>query len=252
MYSKLTTMIRAIIVDDEKNAVTNLQWEIEEFCDHVEIIGAYTDPKEAIKKIDELKPNCLLLDIQMPELDGFQLLHQLKHKDFELIFTTAYENYAIQAFKENAIDYLLKPIDSDELISAFQKVEKRINDEQNISFKVEKLLKSMDNEKRITLSENNRIVVLKEADILYCKSDGNYTYIYLEGGQKHLISQQIKLFALSLNQQRFLRVHNSYIVNLNKIKEYYKGDGGEIILINDVHIPVSRGNKSKLLQILNQ
>lgn len=251
MYYKTIAMIRAIIVDDEKNAVSNLQWEISEFCDNVEIIGAYTNPKEAIKNIDELKPNCLLLDIQMPEIDGFQLLHQLKHKNFELIFTTAYENYAIQAFKENAIDYLLKPIDSDELILAFQKVEKRIHLEDDISIKVEKLLSSLIKDRKITLSENNRMIVLREDDILYCKSDGNYTYVYLEDGSKHLITQQIKHFDSSLNYRNFLRVHNSYIVNLNKIKEYYKGDGGEIILNNDVRIPVSRGNKAKLMEKLN-
>ena len=116
------THIRAIIVDDEPAAISNLKWEIENFCEDIEVIDSFTSPVEAISGINYLKPDCVFLDIEMPEKDGFTLLSELKFKKFQLIITTAYENYALQAFKENAIDYLLKPVDTDELKNAVEKI----------------------------------------------------------------------------------------------------------------------------------
>lgn len=116
------THIRAIIVDDEPAAISNLKWEIENFCENIEVIDSFTSPVEAISGINYLKPDCVFLDIEMPEKDGFTLLSELKFKKFQLIITTAYENYALQAFKKNAIDYLLKPVDTDELKNAVKKI----------------------------------------------------------------------------------------------------------------------------------
>lgn len=245
-------MIRAIIIDDEFNAINNLKWEIENFCDDIEICDTFTNPKNAISAINYLKPDCVFLDIEMPEMDGFQLLSQLEYRDFDLIITTAYDNYAIKAFKEHAIDYLLKPIDSEDLIETISRVRK--NKSQNIlGDEVKKIINSISKQnqpKRLALSLVGKTKYVNMVDILYCKSDGNYTEIYLKNNEKELLSKKLKEFEESTSSD-FFRVHNSYLVNINYIKEFVKSDGGYIVLNDGTHIPVSRSKKSELLEVLN-
>ncbi|QIE58891.1 response regulator [Rasiella rasia] len=140
-------MIRAILVDDELSAIKSLQWEIETFCKDVEICDTFTNPEEAISAINYLKPDCVFLDIEMPEMDGFQLINHLSYRDFDLIITTAFDNYAIKAFKESAVDYLLKPIDSDDLIKSVEKV---IANKKKLSLgtEVKKILTNISNERK--------------------------------------------------------------------------------------------------------
>lgn len=245
-------MIRAIIIDDEFNAIKNLKWEIENFCDDIEICDTFTNPKNAISAINYLKPDCVFLDIEMPEMDGFQMLSQLEFRDFDLIITTAYDNYAIKAFKEHAIDYLLKPIDSEDLIQTISRVRKN-KSQNNLGDEVKKIINSIsiqNQPKRLALSLVGKTKYVNMVDILYCKSDGNYTEIFLKNNEKEMLSKNLKEFEASTSSD-FFRVHNSYLVNINYIREFVKSDGGYIVLRDGTHIPVSRSRKSELLEVLN-
>lgn len=245
--------IRAIIVDDEANAIRNLKWEIEQFCSDVEIIDTFINPTEAISAINYLKPDCVFLDIEMPEIDGFQLLKKLHYRDFDLVITTAFDNYAIRAFKENAIDYLLKPIDSDDLQRSVERIQK--NKEKNtLGFKLTSVLESIapkPTQTRIALPLSGKIVFLEPKDILYCKSNGNYTEVYFENNTKEVLSRKLKDVEEIIDNTSFFRVHHSYLVNINHIKEFVKSDGKYLVLNNKATIPISRMKKDALLNLLN-
>lgn len=197
----------------------------------------------------------VFLDIEMPELDGFQLLNKIDYKSFDLIITTAYNQYAVQAFKENAIDYLLKPVDPDELVKAMDKV-KSNRTENQLGTSIEKVFNqflSVDKQKninRIPLALQDKIVMVDQDEILYCQSDGNYTHVVLKEGKEHLVSKNIKSIENLMHKKQFMRVHKSFVVNTNYIIEYLRGDGGEIIMTNKKSIPVSRLHKSQLLSLL--
>jgi len=248
-------MIKAVIVDDEQLAIESLQWEIENFSQDIKVIESFTNPKEAVSGINYLKPDLVFLDIEMPEIDGFQLLQLLDYKNFDLIITTAYNQYAIQAFKANAIDYLLKPVDPDDLIQAIERVKNRqLNNSstQNIEAVLNKLVKTgFERPKKVPLNLSNKIILVEADKILYCKSDGSYTTVYMTDGTEHLVSKSIKHFDEILPDSFFVRVHKSYMVNLNEIKELSKQGTGEIVLTNERIIPISRSHRKQVFEALN-
>ncbi len=247
-------MLKAIIIDDEQNAIDSLKWEIDRFCQNIEVIGSYTNPSEALEKISVLKPDCIFLDIEMPEMDGFQLLESLDYKSFELIITTAYDNYAIRAFKENPVDYLLKPIDSDDLVDAIDRVRQR-KEKNELGLILQRALHEISpksDRKKIPLNFEGKVVFVNTDDISYCKSDGNYTEIYLHNGKKYVVSKKLKEIEQSISNNDFFRVHNSYLVNLNTVSEYVKSEGHYLVLEDDSSIPVSRAKKSQLVEILSK
>ncbi len=247
-------MIKGIIVDDELSAIKSLKWEIENFCENVEISDSFTSPLEAISAINYLKPDCVFLDIEMPEMDGFQLLTKLVYRDFDLIITTAYDNYAIRAFKESAIDYLLKPIDTDDLIKSISKIRKNKENSQ-LGKELQKVLgtfSTKNSASKIALPLTGKIVYFDREEIIYCKADGNYTEIYLKGNKREILSKKIKnVEELINNNNNFFRVHNSFLVNIQHIREYIKGDGQYLVLHDQTKIPVSRSKKEEILQILS-
>ncbi len=246
-------MIKAIIVDDELTAIRSLKWEIENFCDGIEITDSFTDPLEAISAINYIKPDCVFLDIEMPEMDGFQLLENLQFRDFDLIITTAYDSYALKAFKESAIDYLLKPVDSDDLIKSVAKIKKNKNKnvlgKELYAFFQDIPPKNTFN--KISLQLSGKIIYVEADDIIYCKSDGNYTEIYFNNGKKEVLSKKLKDVEAQINNNLFYRVHNSYLININHISEFIKKDGQYLVLENGVTIPVSRSKKTALLHLLD-
>ncbi len=248
-------MIKAIIIDDEQLAIESLQWEIENFSQEVKVIESFTNPKDAISGINYLKPDLVFLDIEMPEIDGFQLLQLLDYKNFDLIITTAYNQYAIQAFKANAIDYLLKPIDPDDLTQAIEKIKNRQTSQtstKNIETVLNNLVKdNLQKTKKIPLGLSNKIILVDYEDILYCKSDGSYTTIFMRNGDEHVVSKNIKHIEELLPDTVFLRIHKSYIVNLNEIKGLIKQGSGELILSNEKIIPISRSHRKNIFTALN-
>lgn len=244
-------MLKAIIVDDEANAIKNLKWEIERFCPEVSVMDGFTNPSEAISGINYLKPDCVFLDIEMPEMDGFQLLKELRFRDFNLIITTAYDNYAIKAFKENAVDYLLKPIDSDDLKRAVSKIVKQ-KEKYGLGFELDKVIESIrpPSTRRISIPLAGKTLFVDSDDIIYCKSDGNYTEIYLTEGKYEVITKNLKEVDRELLNETFYRVHNSYVVNVQHIKEYIRVEGHYLVMSNNQKIPISRTKRDALAQRL--
>lgn len=248
-------MIKAILIDDEQDALESLTWEINQFCSDIQIIDTFTNPEDAISAINYLKPDCIFLDIEMPEMDGFQLLSQLKYKDFDLVITSAYDNYAIQAFKESAIDYLLKPIDSDDLIKVVDKINKN-KEKNNLGTELKSVLDNFTKSNqvvkinKIPLALSGKTVYVNLDEILYCKSDGSYTNVFLKNDETYLLSKKIKDFEEICNSKQMLRVHQSYLVNINHIREYVKKDGYYLVLDNKTTIPVSKANRSYLQKII--
>ncbi|MFY9242565.1 MAG: LytTR family DNA-binding domain-containing protein [Polaribacter sp.] len=245
-------MITAILIDDEQDAIESLAWEIKTFCKEINIIDSFTNPEDAISAINYLKPDCVFLDIEMPKIDGFQLLSHLKYRDFDLVITTAYDNYALKAFRENAIDYLLKPIDNDDLVKVVKRIKKnKLNKQLGFSLQ-DLLLPSEKKTKKIAIPSSGKIIFLNIAEVTHCKSDGNYTTIYLENGEKHLYSKKIKDVFEAFNSDSIIRVHQSYLVNINYIREYVKSEGYYLILENNKTIPVSRPNRAYILEAMKR
>ncbi len=247
-------MIKSIIVDDEPSAIKSMKWELENFCPEIEVIETFTNPEEAVSAINYLKPDCVFLDIEMPQMDGFTLLEHLTHRDFALVVTTAYESYALKAFKENAIDYLLKPVDSDDLTKCVKKIQRMVsNGSQKTDIQeVISLLSSSQSRTKIPLHLNGRIVYQDITDITYCQADGNYTTIYKADGSKVVVSKKIKEIEAMLNHSHFHRVHQSYLVNTSCIKEYIRSDGQYLMIQNDISIPVSRAKRAEVLELLEK
>lgn len=242
-------MIKAIIIDDEPKAIQGLVWELKNFEDQLEVVATFTEPEKAIPYLNTTKIDCLFLDIEMPTMDGFQFLKKLDHRDFAVVITTAYNEYAITALKNEAIDYLLKPIDTDDIAATLAKIKKH-NTKNFSTDKFEDILLKFNNkfhQKKITINTDGKLVFLEPKEIFYAESDGNYSTLYLTDHKKIVVTKKLKEISELLPKEHFFRIHNSYIINLNKIKEFLKSDG-YVILENNVKIPVSRQRKSEFLK----
>ena len=241
-------MLKAVIIDDEPKAIQGLNWELSNFSDQLEVIATFTEPDKALSYLTDANIDCLFLDVEMPTMDGFQFLEKVTNKDFAVIITTAYNEYAIKALKKEAIDYLLKPIDSDDLKEAIEKV-KRYSSRTITADKFERILLNFNDKlthKKITINTDGKLVFLEPNDIVYAESDGNYATLFLHNGKSILLTKKLKEVVEILPKENFFRIHNSFIVNLNKIKEYLKTDG-YVVLDNGKKIPVSRQRKSDFL-----
>ena len=244
-------MLKTVLIDDEINALEALEWKLNRYIEDLEIIKC-NSPKEGIDIINNEKPDLVFLDIEMPEIDGFELLQQLNYKDFDLIFTTAHDEFALKAIKVSAIDYLLKPVDKDELITAIDKVRAAKKDTK-LEDKLESLFSNMNAPKsdKINIAADSKIYLLDKEDVVMLKSDKSYTTIFLRDEKSILVSKTLKEVEKKFNFSQFFRVHNSYLINLNHIKEYSKSDGGELIMSNGMRAGISRNKKSELLEILS-
>ena len=237
-------MLKVILVDDEPKSIKSLEWELENLCEGVEVIGSFTDPHKALDFLKHSTPDCIFLDIEMPEIDGFQFLENFQQRHFEVVFVTAYDQFAIQAIKEDALDYLLKPIDGDDLVATVAKIKLRIKKKSGEDV-LERSLLALSG-KKVPISVDGKIMFLDPNEIYYCKSDGNYCRIFREGEKPLFVTKKLKEIENLLPQDRFYRVHNSYVINLDKVKEYLKTDA-YVILDNQERIPVSRNKKSTFL-----
>ena len=247
-------MLNAILIDDETNCLKMLEWELKNNCPEVNILGMYDSGKEGLKAINSKKPDVVFLDIEMPYLNGFELFELIPNIDFDVVFTTAYDEYAVKAIKISAVDYLLKPIDGDDLKVAVGRVEEKKKNNigsENIDFLKKQLEDTRRNAiKNLALPTYEGYVFVKLEDIIYCQSDNNYATVFLKTGKKILISRTLKEVAEMLTEQdNFFRVHNSFLVNLNEIKNYVKTDGGYLIMSNEGKVKVSRSKKDELLDL---
>lgn len=244
-------MLKAVIVDDEPKAIQSLIWELSNFSEEVEVMASFSNPDEALEYLDKHTPDCLFLDVQMPTIGGFQFLEQLKSIDFAVIITTAYDEYAIKALKHEAIDYLLKPIDSDDLRDCITKIKKHSDRTVN-SVKLERMLSNFNSQfdkKKITINTDGKLLFLDVDDIVFIESDGNYSTLFLENKKKIVLTKKLKEVDAMLPEHYFFRIHNSYIINLNKIKAFIKNEG-YVVMDSDQKIPVARQRKSDFLEKL--
>jgi two-component system LytT family response regulator len=244
-------MIKAIIIDDEQDAREGLKLSIEKSCPEISILALCESPEIGIKKIHELRPELVFLDVQMPRLSGFDLLEKFETINFEVIFVTAFDKYAIKAIKFSALDYLLKPVDVEELISAVQKIKaKQKNKTAHFKSLLRNIKYNSENFSRLAIPSNNEIILQKTADIVYCEADGNYTTLHLADDKKITVSKTLKEFENILPETDFCRIHHATLVNLAHITKYVKGEGGYVMVTGRRHLDVSRRKKENLLQAL--
>jgi len=246
-------MITTILVDDEKHCNETLRIEIERHCPQIQVLGDYTSGKEAVVAIKELKPNLVFLDIEMPWMNGFELLKQFDSVNFDVIFITAYDNYAIQAFRFSAVDYLLKPIKSELLKEAVAKV--ATNKTHALpNLQLESLLYNLkDNitNNKVVFSTSDGLEIVDTNTISRCQSDNNYTNVYIQNNNKLFLSKTLKEVEMMLESSKFLRVHQSHLVNIDYVKKFVKSDGGYLQMKNGDQISVSKSKREHLLTRLN-
>ena len=242
-------MLRAIIIDDELKSRELLKILIEEFCDGVSVVALCQNVSEGIESITRYAPDVVFLDIQMQRETGFDLLTKLGEINFEVIFTTAHSEFAIKAFKFSAIDYLLKPLDPEDLKRAIKKVEKKLsgNATQRLEMLIKNLRTTPSESYKLALPTSDGLMFVKLSDILYCEAFSNYTSFYLSDGKKYIVSKTLKEYEDILTEYNFFRIHNSYLINMREIKKYIRGEGGYVILNNDVSLDVSKRKKEAFL-----
>jgi two-component system LytT family response regulator len=243
-------MITAVIIDDEQNVVDNLSILLKDYCPDIRVIGTANSYREAKVVIDAKNPDLLFLDIEMPNGNGFDLLKSFSSINFQVIFVTAYSQYALNAIKASAVDYLLKPIDIDELKAAVKKVnvKEKINDNGAINKLIESLRSGNLSHNKVAIPTMQGLEFISVSDILYCRADGHYTVIELTGNQKIVSSKGIGEYELLLPTSLFCRIHNSYLINLKHIQKYMKGKGGSVIMDNGKTIEVSTRKKDAFLE----
>jgi two-component system LytT family response regulator len=241
--------MKAILIDDEQNALEMLEWMLQKHCPDVTILAMCSSPLDGIQKIQELKPDLIFLDIEMPQLNGFDLLARLGKHNADVIFTTAYNQFAVKAFKACALDYLLKPIDPDDLKSA---VAKAANNKNKMSQEQLELLmnymKPEKKSKRVALTASDHLVFVETDNIIYCESDSNYTIFFLKGGEKVMVSKTLKDVEEILEGADFFRIHASYLINMKHVSKFTRGDGGYVVMSNNQQITVSRKKKDEFFE----
>lgn len=238
--------LNAIIVEDEETSRQILKNYLSKYCPNVSILGEAANVDEALILIRNKDLDLVFLDVEMPYGNAFDLLDKVGDIDFETVFVTAYNHYAIEALNAHASYYLMKPISIDELIKAVDYVADIKTKEHALQDEVLVPKTNIVNGK-ITIPQQNGFEVLNTSDILYCKADDNYTEIYLNNHKKKLVSKTLKYFEDALNSSSFARVHKSYLVNVNEVVKYIKGKGGSVVLSNGKEIMVSASKKSGLL-----
>jgi two-component system LytT family response regulator len=241
--------MRALIVDDVENVAESLKQLIVEFCDGVEVIGIANSADDAIEIIKTEKPDIVFLDIQMPGKSGFDLLNSFEKVDFSVIFVTAYNEFAIKAVRFGAIDYLLKPVDIDELKEAIERA--KIKTEEKTE-EIKNLLSNIqnpgDSNNTLIINSEQGYKLIKIAEIIRIEADGNYSFIYTEDGKRAISSKNLKLFEKYLENYDFVRIHNSHLINLAKIDNLNTKEALEVIMTNGEVLPISVRKKQDLIK----
>lgn len=248
----MSNLIQAVLVDDESNSLEALSILLEKYCPGVEIIGTAQSVEEAVETINEKEPELVFLDIALPDGQGFEVLEQVSHKQFEVIFTTAYDQYALTAFEFSALDYILKPINAEKLQQSVARFEE-LKGEKDFTGRVSVLKDRLASiNERIILSSMDGFEVYKIADIIRCEANGSYTTFYIKGGIKVVTSKTLNNFEKLLADQPFARVHSKHLVNLEYIKKYISGRGGYVVFEDGSQVDVSERKKKEFIRLMKE
>lgn len=247
--------MRAVLIDDEISNLENLRTLLEKYCPQVTIIATAQNVSDAVDTIEKYLPDLVFLDIQMGKQTGFDVLKPLPKRNFEVVFVTAYDQYGIQAVKFAALDYLLKPIDIEELVNAVNKATYKLVRQiqtSQLDFLLQQLKKPETHVSKIALQMQSEIRYVNLSDIIRCEADNTYTNFFLSSGEKIVVSKSLKEYADLLYPNGFLRTHQSHLINPKYVKSWLKEDGGILLLMTGEKIPISKPNKDTVKQALQQ
>jgi len=246
----MKNILRAVIVDDEQDAVNFIESIAKEYCPNIEIVGKAHSAIEGIEVITKEKPDLVFLDVEMPHGSGFDLLAGFPEKDFDVIFITAFNHYAIKAIKFSAVDYILKPININEFIEAVKRVEATRGEKKhrnmNFSALFENLQSSMPS--KLAIPTSNGMEYLNTKEIIRIEADRSYSWFFMKDEKKHLVSRNLKEYQELLSDRNFFRTHNSHLINLEHVKKYIRHEGGYIEMTDGSTVPISRGKKDLFLE----
>jgi two-component system, LytTR family, response regulator len=244
-------MFNAVLIDDEKNALEVLEMQLARHCKEVNVVAACQGGEKGIEAIKKFKPEVVFLDIEMPHVNGFDVIKATEAYDYEVIFTTAYDQFAIRAFKYSALDYLLKPIDVDELQAAVARLKNKER-ASDLEQKIQVLFQQLEVQPRLTdkiaLPLGDAMQFVAPNEIIRCESDSNYTHIFMTNGKKITIAKTLKEVEENINGGPFFRIHQSHLVNINHISKYLKGENAYVIMNDGTQIGISRNKKLAFLE----
>ena len=238
----MSALIKTLVVDDEPDAVSFIRSILLEYCPDLEFIGSASSADEGTMLIQELHPDLVFLDVEMPHGSGFDLLARFPHKEFSVVFITAFNLYALRAIKFSAVDYILKPINIGEFIEAVAKVTERRKQTIPANINYLELLENLKSvlPTRLAIPTAEGMAYLNPHDIIRIEADRSYSWFYLIGDKKHLVSRNLKEYQDLLGERHFFRAHHSHLINLEHVKKYFRNDGGYIEMTDGSHVPVSR------------
>lgn len=248
-------MIRCILIDDEKNALEMMEWLLKTYCPGVEIVAMCSSAEQGIEAINTYKPDVVFLDIEMPRMNGFDTLEQFDKLFFDVVFCTAYDQFAIKAFKYSALNYLLKPIDPEDLMATVARIEERkaIPTKEQFELLLQHIHQPVKSTpQRIALTTGDGMIFVPTTEIIYCEAESNYTKVVLANGKKIVVSKVLKDIDEALNGPDFCRVHSSFLINVNRIKKYVRGDGGYLVMDDDTNISISRNRRQEFMELFSK
>lgn len=243
-------MIRAIIIDDDQLVREIISKTVESFCPNVTVVAEAENVKTGVSSINENEPDLILLDIKMPDGSGFDLIKHFDKPDFKVIFISGYMEYAIKGYKYGAIDYILKPIDEEELSLAINRADDVIRYEEKLKFKsMESNIKALNKSDKIILKTSDHVHLINTSDIIRIEADGNYSTFFIADGRKVIVSRAIKEWEENLIDKGFHRVHKSHLINIHKLTYFDKTDSGDVIMDDGSTVPVASRKKDMLMKL---
>lgn len=248
-------MIRTILIDDESNSLEMMEWLLKTYCPQVVVEAMCDSGEKGIEAIRRYKPDLVFLDIEMPHMNGFDMLEQFDKLFFDVVFCTAYDQFAIKAFRYSALNYLLKPVDPDDLKETIRRLEEKKSSpsKEQIDLLIQNIRQpARPAVQRIALTTGDGLIFVETRDILYCQAESNYTNVVVVGGKKILVSKVLKDIDETLSGNDFYRVHNSYLINLNHIQKFVRGEGGYIIMDDGANIGISRSRRQEFMDLFSR
>jgi len=248
-------MIKCILIDDESNSLEMMEWLLKTYCPQVKIEAMCNAADRGIEAIHKYRPDVVFLDIEMPHMNGFDMLEQFDKLFFDVVFCTAYDQFAIKAFRYSALNYLLKPVDPEDLKETIRRLEekKSVPSQGQIELLLQNIRQTnKPGVQRIALTTGDGMIFVPTTDILYCEAESNYTAVVLEGGKKIIVSKVLKEIDEALAGPDFFRVHNSFLININRIRKFVRGDGGYVVMEDGANVSISRSRRQEFMELFSK